>query len=80
LSPEESGDLEKRDTTSQQESAAEAVVDTDAKDEDEKIEVFELPVIPQLPSDGVEYSSLPDNQIKQMIDQLTSLVFQHTQK
>lgn len=36
---------------------------TDMKTEDDKTPAFEVPEGPVLPSEGVEYSGLPDNQV-----------------
>ncbi len=41
---------------------------------------FDMPDIAQLPSDGVEYNSMADNQVKQMVDRLTALVFIRIQR
>lgn len=43
--------------------------------ESEDLPPLELPETIPLPSDGVEYRSLSANQIKQMMDKLTGLVY-----
>ena len=39
------------------------------------IQQLELPSISDLPSEGVQYSSLPDEKIGELVDSLTSHVF-----
>jgi len=79
LTAEQEDGLEK-DPISHHDSTTDGAAGTEVKDDDEKLELFELPEVAQLPSDGIEYNSLPDNKIKQMIESVTSLIFQHTQK
>ena len=43
--------------------------------ESEELPPLELPQTAQLPSEGVEYSSFSANQIKQLMDKLTGLVY-----
>ena len=50
------------------------------KENDEEMPALELPDTPELPSPGVEYSSLPDNTIKQLVDKLTALVYSRVQQ
>lgn len=43
--------------------------------ESEELPPLEIPETVSLPSEGVEYSALSANQIKQVMDKLTGLVY-----
>jgi len=47
---------------------------------EDAVQVFEMPEVPLLPTEGVQYDSLADNHIKQFVDSLMSLVYQRVQQ
>lgn len=59
-------------TESASTSAAQRLV---AGTQSEELPALELPVTATLPSEGVDYSSFSANQIKQLMDKLTGLVY-----
>ena len=49
-------------------------------DQENVAAAFELPEVPDLPTEGVDYCSLPEEDIKQLVLSLTSLVFYRVQQ
>ena len=45
-------------------------------EDEEKIPIIDLPEAPELPTDGVEYSKMPADEIRQLIDVITGAVYQ----
>ena len=42
--------------------------------------LVEMPDTPDLPTEGVEYDSLPENTVRQLIDRLTARVYSCVQQ
>ncbi|XP_023931015.1 dynein beta chain, ciliary-like [Lingula anatina] len=51
--------------------------ETDINDDPEKLPAWELPDIPDLPSEGVDYSSMAEDQVKTLVDAVTTTLYQH---